>query len=150
MEYRKLYYCIECAQPFVRRKGESTELIEKNTYGSGVWYGELTWRTYCVLWKIRKASDAKKSRAVNRPAAGRNVNPVLLRKNVHISSNCGMRDSLKMPSSWSLAKTVRYSRHACFGIKSRTVRKTAPQVWCSTSEYSMCGIGSPLYKTNEK
>lgn len=124
-------------------RDNSTEL-KRYTYGSGVWYGELTWRTYCVLWKIRNASDAKKSRAVKRPAAGRNVNPVLLRKKLLISSNCGMRDSQKMPSFWSLAKTLRYSRQACFGIKSRTVRNTEPQVWFSTSVYSINGTASPL------
>lgn len=143
----KFYYCIECAA--ISRE-DSTELKRyiwcgRNTYGSGVWYGELTWRTYCVLWKIRNASDAKKSRAVKRPAAGRSVNPVLLRKKLLISSNCGMRVSQKMPSFWSLAKTLRYSRQACFGIKSRTVRNTEPQVWFSTSLYSICGIGSPLW-----
>ena len=104
-----------------------------DTYGSGVWFGEFEWRTYWVLWKMRNANDAKKSRAVSKPAAGRNEKPVFLRKKSLISCNCGMRSSRKMPSFCNLAKTRRYSAQACFGIKSKTVLKTEPQVLFSTS-----------------
>lgn len=118
------------------------------TYGSGVCIGELLWRTYCVLWKIRKANEARKSRDVKRPAAGRKVKPVLRRRKSFISCNCGSLCSSKIFSFSSLSKTTLYSRQACFGINPLTTLKTAAQVLFSVSQYSMCGIGSPLQKEN--
>lgn len=103
------------------------------TYGSGVCMGEFPWRTYCVLWNMRKARDARKSRDVNKPAAGRKVKPVFLRKKSFISCNCGSRFSTKIFSCSSLAKTTLYSRQACFGIKPLTIRNTDAQVLFSVS-----------------
>jgi hypothetical protein len=46
------------------------------TYGSGVYNGLLWWRIYWVVKNTRNARPYKKLRADNRPATGRNVNPV--------------------------------------------------------------------------
>ena len=46
------------------------------SYGSGVYMGVFACRMYCVEWKTRKASPAKKSRDDNKPATGLNVKPV--------------------------------------------------------------------------
>lgn len=118
------------------------------TYGSGVCIGEFPWRTYCVLWKMRKANEARKSRDVNKPAAGRNVKPVFRRKKSFISCNCGRWSSMKIPSRSSFANTWLYSRQACFGINSLTTRNTEAHVLFSVSVYTMLGIGSPLLTKN--
>lgn len=70
-----------------------------DTYGSGVWNGVLVWRTYWVLWKIRKARDAKKSRAVRSPAAGLKVKPVHFFMKFDITSSCGTPLGVKILSS---------------------------------------------------
>lgn len=115
----------------------------QNTYGSGVWYGLLTWRMYWVLWKTRNARLDRKSRAVRRPAAGRRVKPVHFFRKSLTSCNCGMRCDSKIFSSCSLLNTLWYSTHACFGTRSSTVLKTRDQVSFSISVYGMLGIGSP-------
>jgi len=46
------------------------------TDGSGVYMGADECLMYCVEWKTRYASPAKKSRDDKSPATGRNVNPV--------------------------------------------------------------------------
>jgi hypothetical protein len=72
------------ARPISCEKSANTGSANKGTCpssswqmsGSGVYIGLLECRMYCVEWKTRNASPAKKSRDDNRPATGRKVNPV--------------------------------------------------------------------------
>lgn len=41
-----------------------------------MYVGRELWRMYCVEWKTRKASPARKSRDERRPATGRSLKPV--------------------------------------------------------------------------
>lgn len=43
---------------------------------------------YCVEWKTRNAKPAKKSRDDNKPATGRNVNPVQSNQMKSIKAEC--------------------------------------------------------------
>lgn len=61
-----------------------------------------------------------------------------------ISSSWGIRSYLKIPSSCNRLNTRQYSAHACLGMSSKTVLKTAVQVEISSAVYSMHGMGSPL------
>lgn len=115
-----------------------------DTYGSGVWNGDVLWRMYCVLWNTRNARLARKSRAVNKPAAGRRVNPVCFFKNSFISLSCGILSAVNMLSSCSILKAFLYSMQKCLGIRSKTLLKTAVHVLTSSAVYSMTGIKSPL------
>lgn len=46
------------------------------THGSGVYSGLDPWRIYCVVYDVRKASAARKSRGEINPGAGLSLNPV--------------------------------------------------------------------------
>lgn len=46
------------------------------THGSGVYSGLDLWRIYCVVYDVRKASAARKSRGEINPGAGLSLNPV--------------------------------------------------------------------------
>lgn len=107
--------------------------------GSGEWCGDLWCLKYVVVWKTRKASEARKSRADSSPEHGRSSNPVfsakklywiyfywnfkmiyrfmtvflqnLLCKNLFTSRIWGILSAVKTFSSWRIFKFCRYTAH---------------------------------------